>query len=75
MGFFGGKKNKTPDEDAERAAQNAAARKSRRVVIPGQKPAVANPATARVNQAGTASVAKTSPGGTQRVNKPPTQPG
>lgn len=73
MGFFGGRKNKTPNEDADRATQNAAARKSRRVVVPGQKATEANPPTARTTQAGKAPVGRAPAGGTQRVNKPPTQ--
>jgi len=80
MGFFGGKKNKTPDVSAEQAAQDAAAaRKSRRVVVPGQKAGAGSPTTTRVSNSAVqtpapavpqAPAAKAPSGNTQRVGKP-----
>lgn len=77
MGFFGGKKNKANDE-AE-AAQAGTARKSRRIVTPGQKPgAPAAPAAPAAPPAGRAPATPPAPAapaapakpGTARMPKP-----
>ncbi len=73
MGFFGGKKDKSKDKDAE--SRTDALRKSRRVVVPGSKPGAGSPAApapaAEAAKSGAQSGAKPS---THRISRPAAAP-
>ena len=71
MGFFGGKKNKANDEAVEAAGQPGTARKSRRIVTPGQKPgAAAAPAAPAARSPAPAAPPASAKPGTSRISNP-----